>query len=241
MPNRPILSMALVGAVVMALMALGPAASAKCMPGAPECPMVELARGTIEGPDLDSGAPIVFDDDDFWTVARRAGLASFRPRGGAVSEPPAPATLGPRYGMDLRIRLSNGERFAATLDVYPHAPNTLLPGKATAWVRIPSGLEFVESFDGGFVGEAFPVEPGWYRSTSLQQTLVELGLPERSPVAAGASGAGSTDGTVREAADGEGSTTATWALVAALLAMLLGGALVGRPRGTTTGGRVRTS
>jgi hypothetical protein len=241
MHNRRILSLVLVGAMALALLATGPAASAKCMPGAPECPMVELTRGTIEGPDLDSGAPIVFDDDDFWTVARRAGLASYRPRGGAVSEPPALATLGPRYRMDFRVRLSNGERFAATLDVYPHAPNALLPGRATAWVRIPGGLEFVESFEGGFVGEAFPVEPGWYRSTSLHQTLMELGLSERSPVAAGASGAGSADCGVREAADGEGSTAATWALLAALLAMLLGGAMLGRPRGSTTGGRVRTS
>lgn len=231
MPNRPILSMALVGAVVMALMALGPAASAKCMPGAPECPMVELAHGTIEGPDLDSGAPIVFDDDDFWTVARRAGLASYRPLGGAVSEPPALATLGPRYRMDLRVRLSNGKRFAATLDVYPYAPNTLVPGSMTAWVQIPSGLRFVEAFEDSFVGEAFPAEPGWYRSTSLHQTLVDLGLAER-PSVAGESSVASTGAR----AGGEGSTTPTWALLAALLALLMGGALLGRPRE----GRVRT-
>jgi hypothetical protein len=241
MRNRRILSLALVGAMALALLATGPAASAKCMPGAPECPMVVAARGSIEGPDIDVGAPITFDDDDFWTVARRAGLGGYRPRGGSLADPPAVGALGPRYRLDLRVRLSNGNRFTAAVDVYPYAPNALLPGTATAWVRIPSGLRFVESFEDGFVGEAFPVEPGWYRSTSLQQTLVGLGLPERSPVAAGASGAGSADGAVREAVDGEGSTTVTWALLAALLALLMGGAVLGRPRGTPAKGRVRTS
>jgi hypothetical protein len=235
MRNRQVLAIALVGTIVLLLLALGPAASAKCRPGAPDCPMIEMARGTLEGPEIDSGAPIIFEDDDFWTVARRAGLGGYRPRSGSSFEPPALATLGPRYRMDLRVRLSNGERFAATLDVYPYAQNTLVPGSMTAWVRIPTGLRFVEVF------EVFRVEPGWYRSTSLHQTLVELGLPERSPVAAGASGAGSADDAVREAVDGEGSTTVTWALLAALLALLMGGALLGRPRGTPAGGRVRTS
>jgi hypothetical protein len=139
--------------------------------------------------------------------------------------------------MDLRVRLSNGERFAATLDVYPYAPNTLVPGSMTAWVRIPSGLRFVEAFEGPFVGEVFPAEPGWYRSTSLHQTLVDLGLPEHPSVA----GESNVAPTGERAAEGEGSTTATWALVAALLALLMGGALLGRPRGTPAGGRVRTS
>jgi hypothetical protein len=245
MRDRRTLSLALVGTMVLALLATGPAASAKCMPGAaPECLMVAAARGSIEGPDIDVGAPITFDDDDFWTVARRAGLGGYRPSGGSLADPPAVGALGPRYRLDLRVRLSNGDRFTAAVDVYPYAPNALLPGRATAWVRIPSGLRFVEAFDGGFVGGAFPVEPGWYRSTALQQTLVGLGLPERSPVAAGASG--SVDGAVREAAvreaaDGEGTTTVTWALLAALLALLIGGAILGRPRGTPAEGRVRTS
>jgi hypothetical protein len=247
MRDRRTLSLALVGTMVLALLATGPAASAKCMPGAaPECLMVAAARGSIEGPDINVGAPITFDDDDFWTVARRAGLGGYRPSGGSLADPPAVGALGPRYRLDLRVRLSNGDRFTAAVDVYPYAPNALLPGRATAWVRIPSGLRFVEAFDGGFVGGAFPVEPGWYRSTALQQTLVGLGLPERSPVAAGASGAGSADGAVREAAvreaaDGEGTTTVTWALLAALLALLIGGAILGRPRGTPAEGRVRTS
>ena len=231
MLNRRILSLALVGAMVLALLATGPAVSAKCMPGAPDCPVVEVARGTIEGPGIDSGAFITFDDDDFWTVARRAGLGTYRPRGGSFSEPPAIATLGPRYRLDLRLRLSNGDRFAATLDVFPYAPNTLVPGSMTAWVRIPTGLRFVEAFEGSFVGEAFPAEPGWYRSTSLHQTLVDLGLPER-PSVAGESNVAATG----ERAGGDGSTTATWALLTVLLALLMGGALLGRARE----GRVRT-
>jgi hypothetical protein len=240
MPNRTVRSIALVGTTVLVLLALGPAASAKCMPGAPECPMVVVARGTIEGIDQQGGAPITFDDDDFWTVARRAGLASYRPSGGAISEPPAPAALGPRHRMDLRVRLSNGDRFAAAVDVYPYAPNPFLPGTSTAWVRIPSGLMFVEAFDeafdGEFVGGAFHVEPGWYRSTSLHQTLVDLGLPEASAVSGG-----SSVGAPEERAGTEGSTTATWALLAALLALLVGGALVGRAGRAPAGGRVRPS
>jgi hypothetical protein len=230
MRNRPVLSISLVGTMVLALLATGPAASAKCEPGSPVCPVVKMARGTIEGPDHQGGVAITFDDDDFWTVARRAGLASYRPAGGTISEPPGLATLGPRYRMHLRLRLSNGDRFSAAVDVFPYAPNTLAPGTATAWVRIPSGLRFVESVEGEFVGGAFTVEPGWYRSTSLHETLVELGLPERSAAAADSSAVGTG-----ERASGEGSTTATWALLAALLALLMGGAVLGRRRE----GRVR--
>jgi hypothetical protein len=229
--NRPILSITLVGTMVLVVIALGPAASAKCERGAPDCPVVEVARGTLEGPDIDSGAPIIFEDDDFWTVARRAGLGTYRPRGGSFSEPPSLASLGPRYRLDLRVRLSNGDRFAATLDVYPYAPSTLVDGSVTAWVRIPTGLRFIETLDGGFFEGTLSAEPGWYRSTALHQTLVELGLPEGPAVASVAP----ADGTGARA-DGEGSTTPTWALLAALLALLMGGALLGRPRE----GRVRT-
>jgi hypothetical protein len=230
MHNRRIISLALVGAMALALLATGPAASAKCVPGEPDCPVVEVARGTIDGPDI--GAPIAFDDDDFWTVARRAGLGSYRPRGGSFSEPPALATLGPRYRLDLRVRLSNGDQFAATLDVFPYAPSTLVDGSVTAWVRIPTGLRFIETLEGGRFEETLSAEPGWYRSTSLHQTLVDLGLPE-GPYAT----AGPIAGATGERAGRDGSTTVTWALLAALLALLMGGALLGRPRE----GRIGTS
>lgn len=230
MRNRPILATTLIGTMLLALLAVGPAASAKCIPGEPDCPVVEVARGTIDGPDV--GAPITFDDDDFWTVARRSGLGTYRPRGGSFSEPPALATLGPRYRLDLRVRLSNGDRFAATLDVYPYAPSTLVDGSVTAWVRIPTGLRIIETLEGGRFEETLSAEPGWYRSTALHQTLVDLGLPEGPP----ATGVEPEDGTGARS-DGKGSTTATWALLAALLALLMGGALLGRPRE----GRVRTS
>jgi hypothetical protein len=228
MRNRPILATTLVGTMVLGLLALGPAASAKCVPGAPACPMVEVAYGTLEGPDLQGGVPIIFDDDDFWTVARRAGLGTYRPRGGSFSEPPPLATMGPKYRLDLRVRLSNGDRFAATLDVYPYVRSTLVDGSVTAWVRIPTGLRFIETLEGGFFEGTLSAEPGWYRSTSLHQTLVDLGLPETSPAQDRTSAGASA-----ERAGDEGSTTATWALLAALLALLVGGALLGRARAAT--------
>jgi hypothetical protein len=231
MRHRPILSITFVGTMVLVLLALSPAASAKCERGMPDCPVVVMARGTIDGPGIDSAAPITFDDDDFWTVARQAGLGTYRPRGGSFSDPPSLATMGPRYRLNLRVRLSNGDRFAATLDVYPYVPSTLVDGIVTAWVRIPTGLRSIETLEGGRFAETLSAESGWHRSTALHQTLVDLGLPE-GPADAGIASADGT-GTM---SDGEGSAAATWALLAALLALLMGGAVLGRRRE----GRVRT-
>jgi hypothetical protein len=215
--------------VLAALIVPATAASAKCMPGEDGCLEVTMARATVTGPGL--GAPIVIDDDDFWSLARQAGLDSYRPRG--LMGEPDDAPLGPRYLIHFVVRISDGREFKVTRQVYPYAVNTIVEGVPVAWSVSTRPQKFIEAFD-IFVGGRFTVDPGWYRSASLYRTLVDHGLPAGSPVPVTAPTVAPAPGADSVASDpattNEPSIWLVLALLAALAALLVGGAVAGRPR-----------
>jgi hypothetical protein len=215
--------------VLAGLVGSATGAAAKCIPGMDGCPEVTLARATLKGPGL--GVPIVIDDDDFWAVARQAGLDSYRPTlNSPASTEPGDEAIGPKYVLTLVVKISDGRSFRATRDVYPYAVNTIVPGVPVAWTWSERPQTFIESFE-GFVEESFTAEGGWYRSASLYRTLVDHGLPETSPVPMDAPAAGPADSA---ATDEPGSNvSASWlviALLGGLAVLLVGGAVSGRPR-----------
>jgi hypothetical protein len=241
--------LALAAVAVGILLALGPPATAKCFPGEPGCPVIESARAIITGPGLDE--PIVVSGPAFWELARRSGLATYRP--GSDYAPdlfPGEDRLGPRYELRFVLRIEGDEPLVVVQDLYPYAPNLLVESLPAAWTFTSPGQRFVESFPGiggggrvvVTIGRAeFEVEEGWYRSASLFQTLTEAGLPKASPVSVGeapaaaptSSPAGGQGPPVPPA--GEESTVAAdpplwraWAGVGALAVLLVAGALWGR-------------
>jgi hypothetical protein len=171
-------------------------------------------RAAITGPGLDRPMVLSWHGDclmycmeltpqnTFVDLAGNAGLFGFRGDGLLNSSPKG--DLGAAYVVRLELVLRNGERQHATLEMYPYGPGDLPPYVTVRpWFHIPPGIHVL--------GEA--MKSGWWpASPLLLQELKDEGLPGRNAAAHGSSRAGMAAG------------------LAAFGALLLAGAILGRPR-----------
>lgn len=187
------------------------------------------AHATISGPGL--RAPIAIEwrgdcgllygcpdlarmDHDLVQLSMDTGVTGSLPGYARGYAPPA-GGLGPGYR--LRLDLSQGgHRAVAVQWLYPFAPGH-------AWVYTGPGQNVLGK----------PLTAGWLQApASMRALLVSLGLPAHPPATAGSGGS-----TAIAAGGGPGSAR-PWAvagLVLGLLAVVVAGSILGRPRTATLG------
>jgi len=178
---------------------------------------------TITGPGLSSpivvswkGRCLAYCSDSlkatpaFLQLANAAGM--FASRGTTTHLQPAASRLGPRYTLSFVLRSKRGT-FRDTVGLYPYGPSDLPQYiKTMPWINAAPGRLALDVF--GFGTTAAP--SGWWTGApSLLRTLHRLGLPARPPATSSSSNvavAGIAGGLV------------------GFLALLVGGALMGRPK-----------
>jgi hypothetical protein len=203
------------GLAVAAVIALAGPASAKGPGDLARMPVSGSA--TIDGPGLARPLSLSWHGDcleycmelrrpnPFVDLVTGAGLFGFR--GDVIRDSPPQGDLGPGYDVVFSVTYRSGRSDRVTAELYPYGPGDLPPYiTVEPWFRIAAGQRFLHE----------PLAAGWWPSSpSLLGELRDLGLPSRRAL-------------TRKSTAGIGA--AGIAAAAAFAALLLAGAVAGRPR-----------